>query len=438
MYKKYLLGLLLLLLAFNYVDRYALGLLLQSIKHDLHLTDTELGVLTGIAFAAFYAVMGIPIARWADRGNRVVIISITAVLWSSMVALCGAALSFTQFLLIRIGVAVGEAGCVPPAHSLIADYFERSERARAVGIFMLGQFLAVLIGYFAAGWINQFYGWRTTFFVLGPPGTVLALLAFFTLREPRRNSVASRMGHPSGVIAQAAGTTTTQPPDLTTTFRILWANVTFRNMLLAFSVAYFFGTGLTQWQPSFFVRSFGLATGELGTWFAVMHGLGGLVGTYAGGWLASRYAANNERAQLLYIAAMYILYGLLHLPIYLSSNYYVAFGLIGLYTLQGATALAPFFAVIQTLVPERMRATAIAFIYLFANLIGMGLGPLAVGALSDALRPLVGEDSLRYALAAFSPGYLWVAWFFWRASKTVVYDLEAKQLYPMAKAHPAS
>lgn len=172
-----MLGLLTVILAFNYVDRFALGVLLQDIKVDLVLSDTQLGLLTGIAFAVFYSVMGIPIARWADRGNRVTIISLTTGLWSVAVAICAAAANFTQLLFMRMGVAIGEAGCYPPALSLISDYFDRSERPRAVAYYMLGPPLALVMGYFSAGWLNEYYGWRTTFLLLGVPGVVLAVLA---------------------------------------------------------------------------------------------------------------------------------------------------------------------------------------------------------------------------------------------------------------------
>lgn len=170
---KYWLALLTAIMVFNYVDRVAMGLLLQDIKVDLSLSDTQLGLLTGIAFASFYAVMGIPIARWADRGNRVTIISVTVALWSIAVALCGAATNFFQLLLIRMGVAIGEAGCHPPAFSLIADYFDRAERPRAVARYMLGWPLALLVGFFVGGWLNQIYGWRATFVFLGLPGVLL-------------------------------------------------------------------------------------------------------------------------------------------------------------------------------------------------------------------------------------------------------------------------
>jgi MFS family permease len=429
-YKHYLLAVLLVVLAFNNVDRLALGLLLQDIKVDLHLSDTQLGILSGIAFALFYAIMGIPIARWADRGNRVTIISVTAALWSVMVALCGMAASFAQLLLIRIGVAVGEAGCVPPAYSLIAEYFTRAERPRAVAIYMLGGPLGVMIGYFLAGWLNEFYGWRATFMMLGLPGLGLAVLAWFSLREPRRGKptteIASNFSSASLSPRETAALSSAHP-SLKDACVTLWANTTFRHLLFCLSVVYFFSYGLLQWQPTFFIRSYGLKTGELGTWFAVIYGLGGILGTYLGGEWASRHAASQERLQLKAAAVAYCSFGAIYALIYLSPNRYLAFALMALASVGGTTTTGPLLATIQTLVSPRTRATSIAIIYLFANLIGMGLGPLAVGALSDALRPLVGEESLRYALLALCPGYLWAAWHAWRASKTVTPDIEAVQ-----------
>jgi MFS family permease len=427
-YKNCLLAALLVILAFNQVDRLALGLLLQDIKVDLQLSDTQLGFLSGIAFALFYAVMGIPIARWADRGNRVTIITITTALWSAAVALCGVAGNFLQLLLIRIGVAVGEAGCIPPAHSLIADYFTRAERPRAVAIYMLGPSLGMLIGYFLAGWLNEFYGWRVTFILLGLPGLGLAALAWFTLREPRlgkpTREAASRFDTPS--LSQQSETTALSfaHPSLKEACVTLWANSTFRHLLFCFAVAAFFGSGILQWQPAFFIRSYGLETGQLGSWFAVVWGGGGALGTYWGGELASRRAAHNERLQLKAMAGAYCSFGVISALVYISPNPYLAFALMGLAAVGITAATGPLFATIQTLVPEQMRATSIALIYMFANLIGMGLGPLAAGALSDAFQPWVGDESLRYALLALCPGYLWCGWHLWRGSKTVAGDLE--------------
>jgi MFS family permease len=407
-----MLAILIVILAFNFMDRFALGVVLQDIKTDLKLSDTQLGLLSGLAFALFYSVMGIPIARWADRGNRVTIISVTTALWSAMVALCGMATSFIQLLAIRIGVAVGEAGCIPPAHSLIADHFARDERPRAVALYMLGAPLSLIGGYFLAGWLNELYGWRAMFVMLGLPGLAVAALAWLVLREPRREI---RM-----MTAVQASAAAPSPREVCVA---LWANKTFRHLLFSFSIMSFFGYGILQWQPTFFIRSYGLQTGELGTWFAGVNGLGALVGTYWGGELATRYAARDESLQLKAMSFIYAGFGILSFCSYLAPNYYLAFGLMGLGTLGGAAANGPLFATIQTLVPDRMRAMSIAIVYLFANLIGMGLGPLAAGVLSDALRPLFGEESLRYALLALSPGYLWAAWHLAQGSRTVTHDL---------------
>lgn len=429
-YKRYLLSMLLVILAFNYVDRLALGLLLQDIKADLELSDTQLGLLSGIAFAFFYSIMGLPIARWADRGDRVKIIAITTALWSVAMSLFGVAGNFVQLLLIRVGVAVGEAGCVPPAHSLIAHYFTRAERPRAVGIYMLGGSVSMIIGYFLAGWINEAYGWRVTFMLLGLPGLLLSALAWFTLREPRRMQPGRHADDEVDLaseesIAPVAGTAAA--PSMLEVCATLWSSVTFRHLLIGFSIMYFFGYGIGQWQPAFFIRSFGMETGELGTWLAVVWGGAGLLGTYCGGALASRHAANNESLQLRMMAAVYCGVGLISACIYLSPDQYRAFALMAVTAFGITTTTGPLFATVQTLVPQRMRATSIAIIYLFANLIGMGLGPLATGALSDALRPAYGEDSLRFALFALSPGYLWCGWHLWRASRTVRHDLRAAQ-----------
>jgi predicted MFS family arabinose efflux permease len=413
-YKRYLLVLLLFVLAFNYVDRQVLALVLQAIKVDFDLSDTELGLLTGIAFALFYSVMGIPIARWADRGNRVTLIALTTLLWSGAVALCGAAGNFVQLVSIRIGVAVGEAGCIPPAHSLIADHFTREERPRAVALYMLGAPLSLVIGYFLSGWLNELFGWRATFVIVGLPGLVLSLLVWLTLWEPRSF-------RPRSAATPAAAV----QPDLRVVWKALWANFTFRHLLLFFAVGSFFNYGITQWQPAFFIRSYGLQTGELGTWLAVTQGVCGIVGTWWGGELATRYAANNERMQLAFMAIAYCGFGVLTALIYLSPNHYLAFSLLGVASLGGSAINGPMFAAIQTVVPQQMRAVSIAIIYLFANLIGIGLGPVAAGALSDAFRGVAADESLRYALLALCPGYLWGAWHLWRASQHVSDDVRA-------------
>lgn len=425
-YRNYLLAVLLVVLAFSQVDRVALGVVLQSIKLDLALSDTQLGLLTGIAFTLFYSVVGIPLARWADRGNRITIIATTTALWSAAVAMCGFAGSFLQLLMVRVVVAVGEAGCIPPAQSLIADYFTRAERPRATSRYMLGYPLSAVVAYFLAGWLNEHYGWRVTFIVLGLPGLALALLAWLTLREPRlRSEASSAASELHG--ARNAGDPDQRPahPTLREVYATLWASATFRHLLLAWSIMLFFGYGTAQWKPAFFIRSFGLQTGEVGTWFAVIYGLSGLLGMYWGGEWSARRAARNESLQLKAMAFAFVAFGALSAGIYLSTNLYLAFALLALSLLGIYMTYGPLFATIQTLVEPRMRAVALATIYLVANLIGMGLGPLAAGALSDALRPSFGGESLRYALLTLCPGYLWAAWHLWRGSATVASDLLA-------------
>jgi MFS family permease len=421
------LGLLVLIHASNWVDRTALGLLLQQIKIDLVLSDTQLGLLTGLAFALFYALMGVPIARWADRGDRVKIISLTASLWSGMVALCGAASSFTQLLFMRVGVGVGEAGCIPPAHSLVADYFERSRRARAMAIYGLGAPLGMTIGYFVGGWVNELFGWRLTFVILGVPGLILAGVAWFALDEPRRRTLressatARRDDVASGFMATAA---------------TLWRNATFRSLMGAYTVSSFFGVGIQQWKPAFFVRTYGLETGEVGTWFAVIYGTCALAGTWLGGELASRFAARNERLQLSAIALAYCFFAVFSFATYLAPTATVAFICMGLGTFGLYGVGGPYYAVMQSLVPQRMRATSIALLFLAGNLVGMGLGPLGAGMLSDALRATTGDMSLRWALVILCPGYFWCAYLVWRASRTVTTDVREAEQSVVAQDDP--
>jgi MFS family permease len=418
-YKHYALTLLMIIYAANYLDRQALGLLSQDIKLELGLSDTQLGLLTGIAFALFYAVMGIPMARWADRGNRVTIIALTTGLWTIGVAACGLAGNFLQLLLIRVGVAVGEAGAMPPANSLIPDYFNRTERPRAVAFYLLGSPISIVIGYFGAGWISELYGWRVAFLVLAAPGVILAPLALLTLKEPRTRKVRdSAIPAPATASDQAM-------PDVLDVFKTLWALRSFRHLLLAFSIIWFFGMGIVQWQPAFFIRSHGIGTGELGMWFALIVGVGGMVGTYLGGELATRFAPDDEARQLQWLAIMLAAYGLVSVAIYIAPDKHLALAIMAVAVFGNAMTAGPLFAVIQTLVSERMRAQAFAIIFFAANLIGFGFGPLLTGVLSDFLRAALGEESLRAALIVVSPGYCWATWHLWQASKSVARDIDA-------------
>jgi MFS family permease len=411
------LALLTVIVAFNYTDRFALGIALQDIKRDLQLSDSQLGFLSGIAFALFYSTMGIPIARWADRGNRITIIAVATSVWSAAVAACGLARSFLQLMLVRVVVGVGEAGCVPPGLSLIADFFSRAERARAVSVYMQGISASLVLGYLASGWLNQMFGWRAMFLLIGLPGVLLAVLAQWSLKEPRREQTATAHVESSA-------------PAISDVCRTLWATRSFRHLLCANAVMWFISYGTMQWTPAFFIRDFSLETGELGTWFALLYGIGGIVGTYCGGEWAARQGADNEALQLKGMAVLIAISGVLNAFAYLPAlapNSLLALAWLGVSYLMGALTNGPLFAIIQTVVPARVRAMAIAVVYLVANLIGIGLGPWATGALSDAFHPRFGEESLRYALVLMCPGAAWGAYHLWAASRTVAGDIASAQ-----------
>ena len=409
-YRYYMLFLLTLVSTSNLLDRFVLSLAIEPIKQEFQLSDSQIGFLTGFAFALFYAVAGIPIARWSDRGNRNTIVAITTGLWSAMVALSGLVSNYFQLLCMRIGIAVGEAGCWPPAQSLIAEYFSRAERPQATAIYTMAGPLAVLLGYFGGGWLVEYFGWRMTFIVMGTPGVLLAILVKLTLREPRLAK-----GKPEVV----------EQPSFQHVLSTLGKQQTFRCIVIAFCAAYFFGAGIVLWMPTFFMRSHGMEVGEVGTWFALTWGGFGFLGTYLGGVLASRYAAGKEALQMRGCALVFVVSSLLYPMFFLASNKYQAIALMAALAFVFALVNGPVFSSIQSLVSDRMRSMAIALIFLLANLIGYGMGPLAVGALSDLLAPIYGLESLRYASLIFSPWYLFVAFYYWKAGKTIEADIRA-------------
>ena len=412
-YKQYLLGLLTVAATFNYLDRYVLSLALEPIKQEFQLSDSQLGFLTGFGFALFYAIAAVPIARWADRGNRNIIVTLTTGLWSAMLVLCGLVGNFTQLLLVRVGVAIGEAGCLPPAQSLIAEYYNRAERPRALATYWLCGPLSMIVAFMGGGWLVEHIGWRMTFILMGVPGVLLAILIKFTLREPR---------------LERQTTQTIQHPSFKSVLNTLKQRQAFRNITSAFCVSYFFSMGIIQWLPTFFIRSHGMEISEIGTWLAFTWGLCGLVGTYLGGVLASRYAAHRESLQMQSVASVFVLCGFLYVVMCLSPDKYFAMLLLAISTTLFGSANGVIFSAISSLSNDRMRSVALALVFLMANLIGYGLGPIAAGVLSDLLAPIVGHESLRYTLALFSPGYLWVAYFYWKASQTIEADIRQVEL----------
>jgi len=401
-----------LIYAMNLMDRLVLSLLLQDIKTELDLSDTQLGLLTGLAFAVFYAGVGIPLARWADRGNRITILALTTAVFSSAVALSSQVVNFVQLLFLRVCAGAGEAGCQPTALSLISDQFSREHRPRAVARFMLGGPIALFCGYFVAGWLNEIFGWRLTLVLMATPGLLLASLAWITLKEPR---VRAAMTPSEGVRVQAA-------PNIRATLATLARNGAYKHLLLAYALQSFFVVGVVQWQPAFFIRSFGMSSGELGTWIAFCYGITGVIGTLIGGELATRFAPGNERRQLLGVAIVFAVLALVKPAVYLMPSYPLAFGMLALVSFLAGLTNGPVFATIQTVVPAEMRATATAILMFSANLIGSGLGPLGAGMLSDALTPTYGAEALRYVLVMMGPGYLWAGLHLWLAGRRLTAD----------------
>jgi len=420
-YKYYMLALLTMVAAFSGLDRHVLTLALESIRHEFSLNDSQLGLMSGFAFTFFYAIVGIPLARWADRGNRNTVVTVTTGLWSAMLALSALAGNFIQLLLARVGVAVGESGCVPTAQSLISDYFARAERPKAMSIYWMYLPLSTIIAFSLGGWLIEHYGWRHTFIVIGAPGVLLALLVKLTLKEPRLTSaVASPTNTGMGVDH------TFFQPTLISVVQALLKRRSFRHISLSFCIAYFFGSGIALWVPAFFIRTHEMGVEEIGLWMAAGWGFGGIFFTFLGGYLATRYAPNNERLQIRCVSFLVVLCTVCHALCYWSDN--KIFALIMFSAVTGGLiplSSASVYAAIQSLVEERMRAVAIAAIFLFANLIGAGLGPVAVGMVSDLLSSSLGDESLRYALLLFSPGYLWCAYHDWQASKTIEEDIRA-------------
>jgi predicted MFS family arabinose efflux permease len=412
-YKRYVLAVLTSVYLLNLLDRVLMGLLLEPIKHELHLSDTQLGFLTGIAFGLFYATLGLPIARWADRGNRTLITSLAIGLWGVTVMTCFFVTNFIQLLLARIFAAVGEAGCVPPTSSLLGDYFvEAGERARAMAIYMSGSALAAIVGFIAGGWLNEAYGWRVAFFVIGIPGLVLAILVYRTIAEPRSTAASRSLTKHAPPV-----------PPIRAVMSYLWQQRALRHLSIAVVLTYTLGLGLSPWYAAFMMRAHGMSTAELGLWFAVIFGLGGVAGGLLGGQVAKTLLAGRERAQMrmsaVAIAAM--------LPCYVAflivpSKTYALAALVPL-AMIFSVFLGPTFALMQRLVADEMRATTMALVMLIANLIGMGLGPQIVGAASDLLIPLVQSRSLSYAMLLMSFLAPWAAYHFWQVGTSVQQDL---------------
>jgi predicted MFS family arabinose efflux permease len=383
-YRNYVLLMLTLVYVFNFVDRQILVILQESIKNELMLSDTQLGLLSGLSFALFYVVLGIPIARFADRGNRRNVVAIAVVAWSAMTALCGLAQNYLQLVLARIGVGVGEAGCSPPAHSMISDYFAENQRATALSVYSMGIYIGILFGFSLGGWLDTNYGWRMAFLALGLPGVIFAIFFFLTVKEPKRGLTVNQVN--SSSFLQVT--------------KVLSHKRSF--VYLAFAAGlHSFGTyALGNWLPSFLERLHGLPKAEIGLYAGLILGIAGASGTLLGGYLADRLGKKDKRWYVKVpafgaIAAIPFL-----LVYYFHSSTTIVLAALSIAYCAVSLFLGPAIAITHSLVPANMRAFASAVLFLVLNLIGLGLGPLFVGAMSDWLAPYYGLESLRFALAS--------------------------------------
>jgi MFS family permease len=408
--RNYTLFILLIVYTFNFIDRQILSILIEPIKEDLGLNDIQIGLLTGFAFAFFYATLGIPIAKLADRTNRRTLIVGALTLWSAMTALCGLAGNFWHMLLARIGVGIGEAGCSPAAHSMISDLYPASQRATALGIYSLGIPFGIMFGLFAGGWINELYGWRVALFLVGIPGVILALVMRFTVTEPMR-------GQAEGRVASDI------QPTIRETLTYLLAKKSFRHLSLAAALTAFVGYGFVTWAPSFLIRSFGMSTGEVGTWFGLLLGIAGGVGIFLGGYLADKFGAKDPKWYLWTTGIALIIMTPFNLIIYTATNSNAA--LLGMIipVLLGNFYQATSFSQTQGMVELRMRAVAAGILLFIINMIGLALGPQAVGIISYFLADNFGDNSLRYALLICSLVNIWAAVHYYIAGRNLKDDL---------------
>jgi len=394
-----------------------LAILGQSIKDDLMISDTAFGFLGGIAFAIFYTFMGIPIARLADRKSRKTVLAVCLAIWSGMTAVCGLAQNFTMLLLARIGVAIGEAGGSPPSHSIISDLFPVSRRATALGIYALGIPIGSAVGFLAGGWINEIFGWRTAFFVVGIPGLLLALIVYLTIKEPPR-------GFSERVAGQASPTLDDEPPPVMDVLRLLWSKRSFRYMSIGGALHAFVGNGIGLYIPMMFQRSHGLGTGEIGTWLFAL-GFFGMAGTFGAGYLCDRLGDKDRRWYMWLPGIM----TLMHVPFaaftYLYHDPQIALMVYAVAYILGHGYLAPTFAMTQSLVPLRMRALAASILLFILNIIGLGLGPQITGILSDTINLTtdLGVDSLRWAMVSVLVFNIISAVLYIMAGRTVVEDM---------------
>jgi MFS family permease len=382
------LGLLLIAYIFNYLDRQILGILAGPIIAELHLTDTQFGVLSGPPFALLYSILGIPFAYFADRTSRSRVIAAALLFWSAFTGLCGVATSFWQLFIFRMGVGIGEAGGVAPSYALIADYFEPRRRARALAVFSLGVPIGLSLGTLLGAYIANAISWRAAFFTMGVAGVLLAPILLYVVRDPARRKTANAAA-PIGQV-----------------FPLLARKPVFWLLAFAAGSSSLCGYGLAVWTPSVLQRSFGMDLIGRGQFLASVIFLGGCTGVFAGGWLADRLGALDRGWYAKLPAIAWLITAPTFAAGLLAPSLWLAWPLLLIPNALNILWLGPVTTAVQHLVPQRMRATASASFLLINNLIGLGVGPLLIGRLSDALKQTYGVEALRYAAVACTGFYL--------------------------------
>ena len=404
-YRYYVLIMVTVVSMVNIADRLIMSILMEDIKAEFHLSDTQVGLLVGLAFALFYALMSFPIARWADIGNRKNILSLAVILWSGMTALCGAAVGFYSLFFARLGVGVGEAGGSPPTYSLIADYFKPSERARAMGVYMVGAALGTGGGLIIGGILGEMLGWRTTFLVLGIPGVLLGLLFFFTVKEPQRGRL------------DPGEAKDKQAKDINKTLKSLAANPVFIRISVSFAMLTMIGYAMAFWLAPIMLRNFDVSLGKVGLYLGLTYIAAGIPAPLIGGYLTDYMAKHDARwlAWVPAIAIVIVSVALWFCVMADSFEVFLSFFVLAYFVFmipQGASL-----SLLQSSLGAGERAVGASFALIINSLIGAALGPLLVGMLSDAMAADYGVKSLNYALIIVSIGasiigsifYLWTA-----------------------------
>ncbi len=381
------LALLLLAYIFNYLDRQILGILAGSIIADLHLTDTQFGVLSGPPFALLYSILGVPFALLADKTSRSRVIAAALTMWSAFTGLCGIATSFWQLFIFRMGVGIGEAGGVAPSYALIADYFEPRRRARALAIFSLGVPIGLAMGTLIGAYIAHAISWRAAFYVMGVAGVLLAPVLLYFVRDLPRQPGAS-------------------PAPIGQVFPILARKPVFWLMAFAAGSSSLCGYGLAVWTPTVLERSFGMGLLARGQFLASIVLIGGCTGVFAGGWLADRLGHLDRGWYARLPAIAWLITAPTFAAGLLAPNLWLAWPLLLIPNALNILWLGPVITAVQHLVPRPMRATASASFLLINNLIGLGIGPFLIGGLSDALKKSYGIEALRYAAVACTSFYI--------------------------------